>query len=479
MKPNKVIEKPTGFAHKFVRKPGVNKDVTHYCPGCGHGRIHKLIAEAMQNLEISDKTIFISPVGCSVFGFYYFDCGNIQAAHGRAPAVGTGAAHGNPGSIVISYQGDGDLAAIGTAEIIHAANRGENMTVIFVNNGIYGMTGSQMAPTTLPGAKTTTTPYGRDVAEHGYPIKVCEMISTLDAPVYIERVSVTDTKNIMKTKRAITKALKSQMDQKGFSLVEILASCPTGWKMTPCDSIDYMHETMEKYFPMKVFKDEIKERPSKNLVERVPTDEEVISALAIGDRPRLFEVAPDYTTNFKEQRIRIAGFGGQGVLMAGTTLAYLGMEHDLDVTWLPSYGPEMRGGTANCHVVLSNQQIGTPMVNTPDCLIAMNGPSYTEFEPTVRKGGLVIVNSSIITQQATRSDLTTLYVPLTELAESAGIKAAANMAAVAAYLTYTDLMSLDNLIAFLKTNFKKPALLDKNVDTIYKARDYVLENYSH
>jgi 2-oxoisovalerate ferredoxin oxidoreductase beta subunit len=474
---SKVMEKPTGFAHKFVRKPGSDKDVTHYCPGCGHGRIHKLIAEAMQDLELSDKTVFISPVGCSVFGFYYFDCGNIQAAHGRAPAVATGAAHGNPGNIVISYQGDGDLAAIGTAEIIHAANRGENMTVIFVNNGIYGMTGSQMAPTTLPGTKTTTTPYGRDVEEHGHPIKVCEMISTLDAPVYIERVSVTDAKNIMKTKRAITKALKSQRDQKGFSLVEILASCPTGWKMTPCDSIDYMQETMENYFPMKVFKDEIKERPAKNLLKKVPTNEEVLKALAIGERPRLFELSPDFQPNFAEQRIRVAGFGGQGVLMAGTTLAYLGMEHDLDVTWLPSYGPEMRGGTANCHVVLSNQQIGTPMVNTPDCLIAMNGPSYIEFEPTVRKGGLVIVNSSIITKKASRDDVTTIYVPLTDIAEECGIKAAANMAAVSAYLTYTGIMKLDNLIAFLQQNFKKPALLDKNVETINKARDYVLEHY--
>ena len=207
-----VLAKPEAFYDKFERKGGANLETTHYCPGCGHGNIHKILAEAITDFNIADRTILISPVGCSVFAYYYFDVGNVQAAHGRAPAVATGLKRANPETIIISYQGDGDLAAIGSAEIINAANRGENITVIFINNAIYGMTGGQMAPTTMIGQKTTTSPYGRKSENEGYPIRMCELISTLEAPVYVERVALIDFKSINRAKKAIRKALKNQIE---------------------------------------------------------------------------------------------------------------------------------------------------------------------------------------------------------------------------------------------------------------------------
>ena len=197
------------FRVNFERKTAGSKKSTHYCPGCGHGNVHKMIAEAMEELEITKETVFVSPVGCSVFGYYYFDCGNFQAAHGRAPAVATAVKRTNPDAIVISYQGDGDLAAIGTAETIHAANRGENITVFFVNNAIYGMTGGQMAPTTMIGQRSTTTPLGRSEVDHGNPVRMCELLSSLPAPTFITRVGLGNSKQIMQTRKAIRKALRS------------------------------------------------------------------------------------------------------------------------------------------------------------------------------------------------------------------------------------------------------------------------------
>jgi 2-oxoisovalerate ferredoxin oxidoreductase beta subunit len=210
------------FYDIYDRK-GELKQQTHYCPGCGHGVAHKLIAEAIEDLGLQDRTIFVSPVGCSVFAYYYFDVGNVQAAHGRAPACATAIKRTCPDKIVISYQGDGDLAAIGTAEIVHAANRGEKITVFFVNNAIYGMTGGQMAPTTLVGQKSTTSPWGRRPVNEGYPLHMAELLSTLEAPAYVERVAFCDNKNIMKARRSIRRALENQRDGAGFSFVEILS----------------------------------------------------------------------------------------------------------------------------------------------------------------------------------------------------------------------------------------------------------------
>ena len=228
---------------------------THYCPGCTHGIIHRLVAEVIDELDINDKTIGIAPVGCSVLAYDYFACDMFEAAHGRAPAVATGIKRTNPGSVVFTYQGDGDLAAIGTAEIVHAATRGENITTIFVNNCIYGMTGGQMAPTTLPGQVTETTPYGRDVKLAGHPIRVSEMISTLEGACYVERVSVDSVPNIIKAKKAIKKAFENQLAGKGFSLVEVLSICPTNWGLSPQESLEWLRTNMMPFYTLGVKKD--------------------------------------------------------------------------------------------------------------------------------------------------------------------------------------------------------------------------------
>src|SRR5579863_7339616 len=253
-----VRSKAKSFYPRYERKDELQHQ-THYCPGCGHGIIHKMVARAIDELGIQDRTVLISPVGCSVFAYYYFDVGNVQAAHGRAPAVGTAIKRSHPGSILISYQGDGDLSAIGSAEILHAANRGENITAIFVNNAVYSMTGGQAAPTTLLGQKTTTTPDGRNAATEGYPLHVSELLATLDAPVYIERVALGDNKQIAQADRAIRRAVENQVRGLGFSLIEVLSPCPTIWKLSPVDAQHWVRDVMEKTYPLGVFRDHIKD----------------------------------------------------------------------------------------------------------------------------------------------------------------------------------------------------------------------------
>lgn len=243
----------------FEKTKGLTDNQLHYCPGCTHGIIHRLVAEALEELGVTGKTVGIASVGCSVFSYNYFNCDMIQAAHGRAPAVATGAKRANPDNVVFTYQGDGDLAAIGTAETVHSAARGENITVIFVNNAIYGMTGGQMAPTTLPNQVTQTSPYGRDVTVVGYPVKVCEMLSQIDGATYLERVAVNNVKNIKKAKQAILHAFKNQIEGKGFSLVEVLSTCPTNWGLSPKESLKWLDENMETYYPLGVYKDKYKE----------------------------------------------------------------------------------------------------------------------------------------------------------------------------------------------------------------------------
>lgn len=237
-------------------KPRALCDVpTHYCPGCTHGIIHRLIAQVIDEMEIGGNTVGISPVGCSVMAYDYFSCDMIEAPHGRAPAVATGVKRANPELVVFTYQGDGDLAAIGTCEMVHAAARGENITIIFVNNAIYGMTGGQMAPTTLPGQVTQTTPYGRDTAVQGFPLKVCEMLSMVDGTALVQRVSVDSVPHIKEAKKAIRKAFENQVNRRGFSIVEVLSTCPTNWGMSPADAMKYVSEKMIAYFPLGVYKD--------------------------------------------------------------------------------------------------------------------------------------------------------------------------------------------------------------------------------
>lgn len=239
----------------LFKRPKALQDVPfHYCPGCHHGLIHRLIAEVIDEMNLNDQTIAIAPVGCSVLAYEYFNLDVLEAAHGRAPAVGTGVKRVHPDKLVFTYQGDGDLAAIGTAEIVHAAARGENISVIFVNNAIYGMTGGQMAPTTLVDQVTNTSPYGRHQETAGFPIKVSEMLATLDGAVYIERVAVNNAANMAKAKAAIKKSFEVQLEQKGFSLVEVLSTCPTNWSMTPLEAVKWLEENMMKKYPLGLIK---------------------------------------------------------------------------------------------------------------------------------------------------------------------------------------------------------------------------------
>ena len=239
----------------FERPKSLSNVPTHYCPGCTHGIIHRLVAETMDELAITERTVGVAPVGCSVLAYNYFECDMVEAPHGRAPAVATGLRRALPDNVIFTYQGDGDLAAIGTAETVHAATRGENITVIFVNNAIYGMTGGQMAPTTLPEQITQTTPYGRDVKLDGYPVRVCEMLATLSGTAYAERVTVNNVKNVNNAKRAIKKAFQYQLEGKGFSIVEVVSSCPTNWGLSPVKALEWLEENMLPYYPLGVYQD--------------------------------------------------------------------------------------------------------------------------------------------------------------------------------------------------------------------------------
>lgn len=238
----------------FARPEGLHDVATHYCPGCTHGIIHRMCAESLDELGVRDRTIGVAPVGCAVLAYYYFNCDFTEAAHGRAPAVATGIKRSRPDKIVFTYQGDGDLASIGMAEIIHAANRGEKITVIFVNNAIYGMTGGQMAPTTLPGQKTSTCPFGRDTRTAGFPIRMAELLSTLVTPGYIARVAVHTPKNVIKAKRVIRQAFRYQLEDRCFSMIEVLSTCPTNWGLSPEKANEWVEKNMVPYFPQAVFK---------------------------------------------------------------------------------------------------------------------------------------------------------------------------------------------------------------------------------
>ena len=239
----------------FDRPKSLVDRPTHYCPGCPHGIVHRLVAEAMDELNIEGKAVGVAPVGCAVMAYDYFGCDMIEAPHGRAPAVATGIKRARPDNVVFTYQGDGDLAAIGTAETVHSATRGENITVIFINNAIYGMTGGQMAPTTLPGQVTQTTPYGRDVNYAGHPIRVCELLSTLDGVALAERVTVDTVPHVKAAKKAILKGFQNQLDKKGFSIIEVVSTCTTNWGLSPVEAFEWMRQNMLPYYPLGVYKD--------------------------------------------------------------------------------------------------------------------------------------------------------------------------------------------------------------------------------
>jgi len=454
----KVIEsKSPVFYEKYERKSELQHQ-THYCPGCGHGVVHKLIAEAIADMGVQDRTVFVSPVGCSVFAYYYFDTGNVQSAHGRAPAVATAVKRSNPSSMVISYQGDGDLAAIGTAEIIHAANRGEKITVFFVNNAIYGMTGGQMAPTTLVGQASTTSPWGRRPSNEGYPLHMAELLATLNAPVYVERVSLHDNKNIMKARKAVRKALELQRDGVGFTFVEILSPCPTIWKMTPQESRKWIEEKMLSVFPLGVYR-EHKPEAVNDAVPQVSVRE----LLHLSDAPEEVPKEPAPCGGEPQRtdlRVNIAGFGGQGVLLLGQILAEMGMRAGREVSWLPSYGPEMRSGSAHCHVCLSHERVGSPLVEHPDVLIAMNEISLNKFAKQVGPHGTVFYNASKLPAGFPPQEAMIYCVPASEIADKLGTTKATNMVMLGALLELTHALPKESAAAVLRAKVRNKALLE-------------------
>jgi len=461
--------KPAGFYDRFERKGG-DVETTHYCPGCGHGVLHKMIAEALAELGIQDRTVLVNPVGCSVFAYYYLDVGNIQASHGRAPAVATGVKRVRPDSIVLSYQGDGDLAAIGGNEILHSANRGEHITVFFVNNGIYGMTGGQMAPTTPLGEKTTTSPYGRESRIEGPPIRMCELLATLDGPVYIERVALTDPKHHMRARKAVRKALENQLQGKGFSFVEVLSACPTGWHVAPPEAIHWVETKMLPIFPLGVYKD--------TTAQPAPAPS-AMKSLAVKSKPPAVEAKSVSKTGAiargeaPEASLKISGFGGQGILFAGIALAEAGMREGLQVSWIPSYGPEMRGGTAHCHVRLSKGAIASPLINRPTSLLAFNSPSVERFAPEILPGGLLMVNSSMMQELPQLPGIRVVAVPATEAAKNLGNPKVANMVMLGAYLKVTGALNPESILNALREHGLREDLLEFNRTAIQVGQDLV------
>ncbi|HEU4401259.1 MAG TPA: 2-oxoacid:acceptor oxidoreductase family protein [Candidatus Polarisedimenticolia bacterium] len=481
--PTLLHDRPRSFFDVFDRKDG-DTSVTHYCPGCGHGNVHKIVAEAIDDLGLSDRVIFINPVGCSVFAYYYLNVGHIQAAHGRAPAVATAVKRARPDSIVICYQGDGDLAAIGGNEILQAASRGESLTVIFINNALYGMTGGQMAPTSLLGQVTTTSPRGRDATQEGMPLRVCELLGALAAPAHLERVALGDPKHDLQARTAVRRAIKNQVEGKGFSLVEILSPCPTGWKMTPPDAAKFTLETMTRTFPLGVVRekrDEPGAPPRPMTGKRVDVASQAIPGIlrlvpANGGAPPSAGAAPsgdaDSTTpieeRFRSPRIKAAGFGGQGVLFLGSLIAEAGMLAGRGVSWLPSYGPEMRGGTAHCHVILADGPVDSPLVTRATVLFAFNRPSLERFLGEVVQGGLVVYDSSLITPAPQFAGVEAIPIPATTIAERLGSARVANLVALGAWIGRTRILPASAVEAALREHRLKPEAIALNMKALHE-----------
>ncbi|MCC8109229.1 MAG: 2-oxoacid:acceptor oxidoreductase family protein [Planctomycetes bacterium] len=468
------LTKPESINAVFTRKAGAAPTATHYCPGCGHGIIHKLIGQAMDELGIRDRSIMISPVGCAVFAYYYFNCGNVQTAHGRAPAVATGLSRCRDNAVVISYQGDGDLASIGLNETLQAANRGEKIAVFFVNNTVYGMTGGQMAPTTLAGEVTATTPCGRDPREAGYPIHMCELINELKAPVFIERVAISDIAHIRKAKKAIHKALEIQRDGKGYAFVELLSNCPTNLRQNTKASIDFVNGDMSDEFKVQNFRDRSAEVEPYHRADRV-WDKAAIDALFELDT----KAAPDAPVNpdFTPVGVRIAGFGGQGVLSMGLIIANAAIQAQRMTSWYPSYGPEQRGGTANCSVQISGVEIGSPVVTEPDILVALNRPSLEKFVGAVKQGGYILYDDRIEGVDFP-SGVRVLAVPAVRLAVEAGSEKAANtiMLGVISALDNTG-VGRDFYLRAMEENFTdKPKLIELNRKAFQLAEEWARAN---
>ena len=466
-----MIKKTTGLYQEFPRKGGNALRATHYCAGCGHGIILKLIGEAMADLGIQDDTVFVGPVGCATFCYYYYDCGHISAPHGRASAVATGLSRVLPDKPIIAYQGDGDLGAIGFNNAFQAANRGDNFALFFVNNAVFAMTGGQMAPTSLEGQVTMTTPYGRDTVKAGYPLKVCEVFDTLEAPVFIERVSVADTKRIMQAKKAIRKALTIQKEKKGFAFIEILSPCPTDMREDPVKATEIFTETMEKTFPLGNFRDRSdKARPAAKPVPQ-KTEKELV-----GDGKEDVEIKNDLS--FKEKRYKFSGFGGQGILSLGRVVAEAAASDGRFVSWMPSYGPEQRGGSASCAVRVGGKEIGSPTIDDPDVLIAMNQPALERFAPTVAAGGTLLYDASIKADIKFPEGVRVIPFPASSIAVDNGVPKASNTAFLGAMMGLGLLpFGEKNIIEALAESIAvRPSLVEPNKKVFDAAKKWIADN---
>lgn len=469
----RILKHPDSLYDHYPRKGENNQTSTHYCAGCGHGILHKLIGEAMDELEIQDRCVMISPVGCSVFAYYYFNCGNVQTAHGRAPAVATGISRAEDNAIVMSYQGDGDLASIGLNETLQAANRGEKIVVFFVNNTVYGMTGGQMAPTTLVGEKTITCQEGRDPSYAGYPIHMCELINTLKAPVYVERVSLATPQKIKQAKVAVKNALTIQKEGKGYAFVEVLSPCPTNLKQNAAAAQEFIEKHMEKEFPVKNFRNNYGEAES---IIRPEND------YSIETLDELFGVERNDDSGYvddpdlKPLSIKITGFGGQGVLSAGLTIAQAACSEGKHVSWYPSYGPEQRGGNSNCSIVISGETIGTPVVDEMDVLIALNKPSLEKFAPEVKEGGTIIYADNI-GEFTTDRDINVIAVPSVEIAEEHGNARTANTALIGVLMGLSDTLKQESYEEAIRNMFaSKPKVIDVNIDVLRAGAEWLKNN---
>ncbi|MDY0176048.1 MAG: 2-oxoacid:acceptor oxidoreductase family protein [Lentisphaeria bacterium] len=469
---SELVTRTKGLYTEFPRKGGAAPTATHYCAGCGHGILHKLIGEALADFELQDRSIMISPVGCAVFAYYYFDCGNVQVAHGRAPAVGTGLSRATD-QVVIAYQGDGDLASIGLNETLQAANRGEKMAVFFVNNTVYGMTGGQMAPTTLVGEKTITCQDGRDPLTQGYPLHMCELINSLKAPVFVERVALSDPANIRKARRAVRKAMEIQRDGKGYAFVEVLSACPTNLKMSAEDNNHWINTEMAREFPVQNFRDLSAESTT---VERAKSDFSLEALESAFDLKASVSCLLGAGVKGQSQ-VKIAGFGGQGVLSLGIMLTQAAQAACCQVSWYPSYGPEQRGGTSNCSVIISDSEIGSPIVYNPDLLVAMNLPSLERFKNDVKRGGSIMYDA-IIGEVELPEGVKGIPVPAQKLADQAGNSRGANtiMLGVMMALGITGLPD-EAFAKALEENFaKKPKLIPLNLKLLTAAKQWVNQN---
>ena len=484
----KTIEQK-GMYPKFPRS-GKDTRVTHYCAGCGHGIVNKLIAECCAEMGLQDRTIFVDPVGCGVFTYYYWDAAHISAAHGRASAAATGVCRARPDAVTIAYQGDGDLGAIGFNNAFQAASRGEKFGCIFINNSLYGMTGGQMAPTTLEGEKTTTTPFGRDPALTGHPLHVCEVFGQLQAPVYIARVSVADTKRILQCKAAIKRMFEIQRDRKGYALLEILAPCPTNFGMNPLKAAEFCMNEMEAEFPLGIFRDAEKgvggSRPcaTEGCADALESVSPASASLAVKPVPQFASCAdlfgvPDGVDappaeddpSVPERRFKFAGYGGQGILSLGICVAEAARLQKRHTLWFPSYGPEQRGGSASCSVVVSGTPIGSPTVEHPDVLVCMNQPSYERFVDDVKKGGIVIVDATVPLTKQPPEGVRLYQVPAIKMAEDFGVPKAANTMMLAALRAFKATgLDDEHLETALCASFKKkPQLIEKNRDLLHRA----------